>query len=260
MTGSPSTGPAPDFVVFCEGRTGSTHLTGLLDSHPQIHCDCEIIPPAGPHASYFGPLESKIEFLRERKLAAGGKLYGFKFTVHMRNEEPGLLQHFLTHGTRFLLLRRGNAVDHFVSMKLAQLNQNWESRTAYKTQQLTIDVQELRAFADAQESINQRLERESSANPQFVLDYEELNSPDRLNAALHFLGVKPQPLSSPYRRCRTASLPEIVLNYDEVALSLQGTPLERFMPSRNRWRKTRNWLGSLPSSPRRLADWLRRSA
>ena len=32
-------------------------------------------------------------------------------------------------------------------MKLAHFNQNWESRTAYKTQQLTIDVQELLTFA-----------------------------------------------------------------------------------------------------------------
>ncbi|HBE17486.1 MAG TPA: hypothetical protein DEG17_03890 [Cyanobacteria bacterium UBA11149] len=35
--------PSNKFVIFGQGRTGSTLLYSLLNSHPQIHCDEEIL-------------------------------------------------------------------------------------------------------------------------------------------------------------------------------------------------------------------------
>lgn len=42
--------PPRKFVIFAQGRSGSTLLTSTLDSHPDIHCDDEIliVPRAFP--------------------------------------------------------------------------------------------------------------------------------------------------------------------------------------------------------------------
>src|SRR4051812_11468170 len=61
------------FVVFAQGRTGSTLLVDLLRSSPGVHCDEEILdrPVRLPHL-----------WIASRRAARPGTGYGFKVKIY----------------------------------------------------------------------------------------------------------------------------------------------------------------------------------
>lgn len=80
-----------DFVVFGMGRSGSTLLASLLNAHPSIHCDGEILSPVYWHRRRrplrLPMLRYPLFYIRYRQLVAqyrhGASVYGFKLFLVM---------------------------------------------------------------------------------------------------------------------------------------------------------------------------------
>ena len=103
--------PRQKFVIFGQGKSGSTLLTTLFNSHPEIHCDQEIL---------FNPVKFPKLFVRARCRAAVKPVYGFKVKIYQLNgmtwtsprqsiSDPStFLRYFQQRGWKIIYLRREN--------------------------------------------------------------------------------------------------------------------------------------------------------
>ena len=65
------------FVLFGGGRNGSTLLVSLLNSHPDIYCDGEIL---------VGKLRSPFKHIKRRMQSSPKSIYGFKLLSYQLKE------------------------------------------------------------------------------------------------------------------------------------------------------------------------------
>ncbi len=97
--------PAPRFVVYTQGRSGSRLLCELLGSHSQIHCDFEIL-------AY--PVRDVQRYLRRSALAATRPADGFKVKLeHLTKQQRiddvgGFLHRMHEDGWYIVYLMRRN--------------------------------------------------------------------------------------------------------------------------------------------------------
>jgi len=104
------------FVILAQGRTGSTLLTQLVGSHPQIVCDGEIFAPRR-----FGRIRNDDRHLRGsiNMVATRGAYYGFKVKPY-ELEHHGLdvrtfLERRVADGWAVIHLSRSNFIRHALS-------------------------------------------------------------------------------------------------------------------------------------------------
>ena len=71
--------PSP-FVVVSQGRSGSTWLRSMLNSHPNVKCSGEILLKAGTNEETWSRLEKAVEDMRNCK----GYAAGFKVMLGQR--------------------------------------------------------------------------------------------------------------------------------------------------------------------------------
>lgn len=71
--------PSP-FVVLSQGRSGTTWLLSMLNSHPDVHCSGEILLKAGSNKEKWSHLENALEHMRNSKESA----VGFKVMLGQR--------------------------------------------------------------------------------------------------------------------------------------------------------------------------------
>lgn len=100
------------FVIFSRGRSGSTLLISLLDSHPQIHCDAELLRQRRlfPYRYVEGHLR------RCRVSAYGFKLLLYHLTcIHRMRDPRAFIEQLIAGGFSILHLERENHFRHALS-------------------------------------------------------------------------------------------------------------------------------------------------
>src|SRR4030095_16137361 len=72
--------PQKKFVIYTRGRTGSTVLTDLINSHPDIFCDAEIFNFIYCNTKVLFP-RAYIKSCSKRASIYKKKVYGFKVKI-----------------------------------------------------------------------------------------------------------------------------------------------------------------------------------
>src|SRR3954454_17120767 len=72
---APALAPEKRFVITCLARTGSQLLVSLLDGHPSIRCESEVLRARHPRVAPHVFLESRAFLARLRQRS---RAYGFK--------------------------------------------------------------------------------------------------------------------------------------------------------------------------------------
>jgi LPS sulfotransferase NodH len=107
------------FVVLCTARTGSELLVSLLDSHPQVKCDSQILADEVLFPRRF------IEGRAVRARYEGARAYGFKLHVNEITDVQRLgdaekyLRSLLRRGDKIYRLRRRNLLKQVLSFARA---------------------------------------------------------------------------------------------------------------------------------------------
>lgn len=120
------------FVLFGMGRTGSTLLASLLNSHPQIQCDGEIFR-RGAGVGWYATLNlfwqhHPLPFLAYRQMRAQvldhRSVYGFKLHTKLHGDQivdiPGFLQRVTQRGWRIIYLERHLLFNQVISSVMAR--------------------------------------------------------------------------------------------------------------------------------------------
>lgn len=219
------------FAIVGMGRTGSTLLVDLLGSHPEIECKGELFGPMNAFSNY--PQLTRGEFLDQAAYDTDRPIKGFKMPFDWIMEHPGIFDDFESRRYRAILLERQNALDHFLSVKLAALNTDWSSSREYTKQVLSLSPYEFMSFVGIRSYVRTVLNKMCRKLPTHSIIYEELFTPAVRDSLLEFLGAAPSPLlASRTVRARSRMPVDIIENYNELVAFFQDGPYSIWFPAR----------------------------
>jgi len=221
------------FVILCLGRSGSSHLQSMLDSHHSIRCFGEIFsdraPANGPgfiHSGYRDPAAYLEHLFRESDCQA----VGFKLppnSIKARPRSAELVDEDLE--MRVIRLSRGNLLAQLVSRSLQRATRVSQSlHGSYGDTTVRIDPDWALRTLERMEVNERDLDALAEGHPCHRILYEELGDQSRLEDVQRFLDVRPEPLSSWFEKLRTQSLAETVENWDELVQRLRQTRFAHF--------------------------------
>lgn len=132
-----------NFLIFCQGRTGSTLLQDMLDQHPQLRCEGEIM-----QKKYLKP----YRYIEGKSKIYKTKAYGFKVLPQQiriqgfGNSTP-FIHYLYNKGWKIIYVRRKNYIRQALSRLIGQQRgRNFRDQKAYnKAPNARIDFKELKA-------------------------------------------------------------------------------------------------------------------
>lgn len=226
------------FVIFGTARTGSTLLKSLLNAHPAIHCDGELLNPTfwsrplrplflyhvwRAHPRPYIAACRLSAFLRTRR-----SIYGFKlFERHV--PDPGqLLRALHGDGWRVLYIWRRSVFDRALSVLVGKATSHWISidRSPTNDKAVTIDPVEfmqMTAFIHDQQA---RCAAVIRAIPHLEIVYEDdLRQEERWQVSLDrisdFLELPRTVAASPVRQTWGQPYRDFVANYADLVQTFQ---------------------------------------
>ena len=237
--------PAERFVVLTLPRSGSHHLCGLLDSHPDVLCHQEVF---NPDDVWYSPRFSKKYDPAWTDVAArdadrtgfldkvwhaeeGHASIGLKLFFH---DHPSLLDAvFGDPSVAIVVLWRRNLLRAWTSWEIAQRNEIWNSIERSKLENvprvtLDFDVRQFLAYAQkrqrAREDICRRLAELD--HPFIEITYEDLARGAAIHEVTAFLGLDPAPtLTSPYLRIGSSDLAMSYRDFAPVSQALASSSM-----------------------------------
>lgn len=215
------------FAIVSMGRTGSTLLVSLLNSHPDIECQGELFGPGAEYSKH--PGLTRRQYLEHEAFRSDLPIKGFKMPFDWILEHPGIFEDFRQLGYRIVRLNRTNVLAHLVSIRLAQLNNDWSSRNPYTVEKAAVKPSELWEFLGSRNVTNAILDRFSSQLETARFDYETILAPASQQRLLSFLGARSHPLTASTMRQRHKPLSETIEGFAELRQGLSGTDLAPFL-------------------------------
>jgi LPS sulfotransferase NodH len=224
------------FVILCTSRTGSELLVSLLNAHPDVTCDSEILGEEVLFPRRF------IEGRAVRARRDGSRAYGFKLQVNQLHDVQRLgdpaeyLAGLHRRGTRIYRLRRENLLKQVLSFTRAKWSVTHVTRgeTHPRPGRLAPDPADLIAGLTHTESLEQLADEMLTGIPHTTLVYEhdladrpsQQRTLDRMLETLGVRGLEVEPIlvpTSPARIC------DAISNYDAVAAAIEQTRFAKFL-------------------------------
>jgi LPS sulfotransferase NodH len=222
-----ATAADPRFVIVTTGRTGSELLVSLLDAHPRITCDSEIlsIPRAYP---------GRFVLRRSALARARGCAYGFKLIAeHARLQSPhdreGFLRGFAERGFRMIVLERRDLLQQVVSsVRGIETRHHHRERDREEFRPMRVDpvavLCALAWFEDAVQFVRSAL----TGVPILNLVYEDdLLEPDQqqrtADRVCDYLDLPTARVQTDLVKIAPRSVADQLENFDEVAALLSQT-------------------------------------
>lgn len=223
------------FVVFGMGRTGSTLLLTLLNSHPQIYNEGELFR-LGAWSRSLQPLARIFQhypmpYLAYRhlrmRLRTGKMVYGFNLHTKLHTKQlvdtPGFLQHVQRKGWKIIHLQRASLFDQVISELVGDQTQRYFGDNAPEPSlELTLALDKFYKFLERAAKIRSQHQQLLTTLPHLTVTYEEDLAQDtawlatvtricdylELPAPTQVKSSVTKPWSRPYS--------EVVLNYNEL--------------------------------------------
>lgn len=217
----------PRFVIVTTGRTGSELLVSLLDSHPQIICDSEILSIPRAHPGRFVLRRSSLA--RARRCAYGFKLVAEHARLQSPHDREGFLRGFAERGFRIIVLERRDLLQQVVSsVRGIETQHHHRQRDHQEFRPMRVDpvavLCALAWFEDAVSFVRTAL----AGAPVLDLVYEDdLLDPEcqqrTADRVCDYLGLPPARVQTDLVKIAPRSVADQLENFDEVAALLSQT-------------------------------------
>ncbi|MEN4012633.1 MAG: hypothetical protein ROW48_11400 [Bellilinea sp.] len=224
----------PYIILFIE-RDGSTYMTSLLTSHPDIEAVYErfaVLKQKG--ANGHEQLSWARDFFTPRWINRYAAM-GFKTKLVDVIDQEGFINLLCEKNVRIIQMQRRNQVKAVVSRinakRLYEVSGKWnlydekERMPAFEIDHQIFD-QYLQERIQADEELTRFTE--SFGLPTLKMVYEEIlvNRDEILNKVFKFLNVRPYPVEAKTLKNTSDDLRNAVLNFDELKAKYSGTPFE----------------------------------
>ena len=230
--------PKMRFVIIASPRTGSTHLTSLLNEQDGITCHGEIFHPKKvfvrwPRTRKSPGVMSELMKLRERNPmdfldhinAESGEDPHVGFKIFAGHNDAFLETLIADNSVRKIVLYRSNLLASYSSSLIRGQTQSTESEPAL----VTFNAARFLTWAERQCAFYRTVFEALNAERQtfFVLNYEQINDPWILSSLVTFIGGDPSKLVTRSRRekLNSSAILERFSNPAEVAEFLHNRGL-----------------------------------
>jgi len=117
-------GKTPGFIIFGLGRSGSTLLKQLIDSHPNIKCEGELLNLEERYLKnrFLRKLATlfPLTYFNYRRWLSKEPLYGFTLLYYQYSNQKRLLSKLTARGWKFIHIMRKNSLDQSFSQLVAE--------------------------------------------------------------------------------------------------------------------------------------------
>jgi LPS sulfotransferase NodH len=230
-----ATGQGRKFVVLTSGRTGSELLVSLLNSHPDIDCDGEILKE---------PLRWPERLIAGRAVQSsqrGMRAYGFKVqpqhihdVQHLVDPDDWVRSH-RANGWSVIRLRRRNILHQAISVVRRETMPGHHRQgqvSSYEPVALDpmVLIGTMCLITHSEEQISQLVRGADHLD----LWYEDaLEQPaDQITTVAgicRVLGIEPRPVGSDLVRVTPKATRDMVRNYDEIAAEIRRNRFAEFL-------------------------------
>ncbi len=224
-------------VMFHNGRSGSALMGLMLDDHPDIYWAGELLK--GPRVARYKKLYRDFDYkevIRKEESHAGPENYGFEMKyMHIRHlgisKEQFLADLDDLGYTHFIVLVRQNILRRETSSRVAAAAGFYHLNHVKTAQlhQITLNTENLIAVLERHSQDVAEIQQLLQTRPFLLLTYEHDIQNDPLiayNKICAYLEVPAHPVTPKLQRTNPFPLDKIILNFDEVAATLQGTKFE----------------------------------
>jgi LPS sulfotransferase NodH len=224
----------PYVILFIE-RDGSTYLTSLLSSHPDVQAIYErfaVLKQQGQNA------EQQLAWARgffTPPLIGRAAAVGFKTKLVDVLDPDGLAQVLREKHCRVIQMQRRNRVKAVISRinakRLHEASGNWNLyKEADRMPAAAVDAEQFAAYLKEREDADHELETYTSrlGLPTLKMVYEELlTSRDQtLGKVFDFLRLRHVPVEAKTLKHTSDDLRDVILNFDELRGRYAGTRYE----------------------------------
>lgn len=218
------------FIMLTRSRTGSNHLSAMLNSHPNVLIQDEI----------FSRLESKNwREIYDRWHAPKAffiKASGFKiFYYHPMDADGTDLWRTLTgdEDLKVLHLKRRNRLETELSQRLATITGKWLQKAGEKTGEtprVAIDPQKLQEAFERTDAHELEFEQKFGAHAVHEIYYEDLiaDPHGQFLKVCDFLGVRRRSPKSNLVKQRRTPVSELIENFDALKAYFHGSRWAHF--------------------------------
>ncbi len=219
------------FVIFAQGRTGTWLLRQLLNMHPQIVCDKEILMPRRLSPYLF--LEGRSR--QERSV------YGFHAQISQLLQThhispAAFLRQLDEDGWRIIYLRRQNILRQSISSMIAERRRLWHTANPadLPDQRFQIDLDELMAWLERRQHYHSLESQSLQGLPHLSLVYEKNLLPNSqhqttMNQVFAFLNLQPVAVEAQLKRLSGDNLSDSVANYQELVNRVITSPYQEYL-------------------------------
>lgn len=222
------------FILFAQGRTGSTLLGDLLRSHPTVYFGDEIL-----HAKVGSPTWT-AERLRWRhpRHAVGFHVKIYQLTQDQCVADPGAWLHRMQRrGWRVIALRRDNLLRHVLSNMTAQAANRYEERSDMVERVRVrphVDPAELLHWMTVRRQVGADEAAALAGVEHLPLSYEHdlqdsTSWPATMQRVFGHLGLPPAEVATTMRKQNPGALASLIANYDEVAAAVSATEFAAYL-------------------------------
>ena len=237
---SPLALPSNRFVIFAQGRSGSTLLIDLLNSHPDIFTYGEIFSK-----NVIRKVKNPVRFasglmVLNKKPTCGFKVKIYQLTRDQNKDAGEVLKRFSEQGWKIIFLHRDNYFLHAVSDLRSEKLKVWhELRSGEKStnNKVNISYEEMIEALEFREK--NRIDEINALDgiEHFSVSYEDnLENAEKQKAfsidMLNYLGLSDITLDTKLQKVVKGSLSEVIENYSELESQIHDTRFAKFLKER----------------------------
>jgi LPS sulfotransferase NodH len=220
------------FIIFGLGRSGSTLLKQLLDSHPEITCEGELLNVADKYIT--NPLLLKLiykfpsQFFDLRSMLSKKPVYGFTLLFYQYSPPAKLIEKLIKKDWKFIRIYRKNGLEQSLSHLVAEQTRVWHRYDSQEIQtpKLIVKPEELK---NRLKIVNKNKATETKLFEKFahfkVVYEDDLKNEDdwaeTTRKIFEYLGVNPAPVSASIQKTYKRPYSEIIENYDGLIKSIE---------------------------------------
>ena len=226
----------PPFVIFAQGRSGSRLLVDLLNSHPDIICEREIL--------YHRRLLPVRYAIGREAATRPDTVYGFKVKIYqleyVQNYESAadFLDALTDRNWKLVHLWRQDIFRQCISARMAWQKNLWHANDQKQDQvDQTVHMDAEKLASEMRSRIQYREQEKAilDGREHLEINYEEdLSTPQAqqrtLNDIFEYLGLDAHPVSTNMKKTSKRHLSDQISNYDEVIETVAKQGLAQYLP------------------------------
>lgn len=238
LSALPITLPTNKFVIFTQGRTGSELLCDLINTHPDIHCDTEILRKIR--------VLFPLQYVYGRAARIQQNTYGFKVKPYQLTDDQKIDPHtFLTQlynqQWKIIYLKRLNVLRQSLSMLIAIKRKNvWHLKSSQTVDSKKVNIDPNKLIQEIERHLKYlNLEKDILTDlPHLSLVYEadllnRENHQKTLDGIFDYLGIDSVTVKTNFKKTIALPLSNYIENYEEIVHRIHQTPYAKFLADEN---------------------------